>query len=190
MRALTELGLLHKSALYELLADSAPFLVHPNLWLRHAVVGFVSATARSLSIVDVQCKVMQTLEPFLQHQVIQPDKEVYNFCELLTHLWNIPYMHTSLSQVLLLNALKPPVSREILDCILKSEADLHIFFDTLQDRHNQRSLVRAGHVPQYTDIHSSLQSVSSSFSLNYQLKKTLVILKIYNLMILAFSKIN
>lgn len=136
MRALTELGLLHKSALYELLADSAPFLVHPNLWLRHAVVGFISATSRSLSIVDVQCKVMQALEPYLQHQVIQPDKEV-----------------------LLLNALKQPVSREILDCILKSEVDLHIFFDTLQERHAQRSLVRAGHVPQYTEIHSSLQSL-------------------------------
>lgn len=63
-------------------------------------------------------------------------------------------------QVLLLSALKPPVSRDILDSILKSDVDLHIFFDTLQERHNQRSLVRAGHVPQYTEIHTSLQSVS------------------------------
>lgn len=77
MQALTELGLLHKSALYELLSDCAPFLVHPNLWLRQAVVGFLSAASRSLSIVDVQCKVLLTLEPYLQHPVIQPDKEVY-----------------------------------------------------------------------------------------------------------------
>lgn len=79
MRTLTELGLIHKSALYELLSDCAPFLVHPNLWLRHAVVGFISVTSRSLSIVDVQCKVMQALEPYLQHPVIQPDKEVSFF---------------------------------------------------------------------------------------------------------------
>lgn len=136
MRALTELGLLHKSALYELLNDCAPFLVHPNLWLRHAVVGFISATSRSLSIVDVQCKVMQALEPYLLHAVIQPDKEV-----------------------LLLNALKPPVPREILDSILKSDIDVQVFFETLQERHNQRSLVRSGHVPQYTEIHSGLQSL-------------------------------
>ncbi len=34
MSALTELGLLHRSDLYELLKDTACFLIHPNLWLR------------------------------------------------------------------------------------------------------------------------------------------------------------
>lgn len=60
----------------------------------------------------------------------------------------------------MLSALKAPIPRDILDSILKSDVDLNIFFNTLHERQNQRSLVRAGHVPQYTDIHSSLQSVS------------------------------
>lgn len=37
MSALTELGLLHKSALYELLKDTACFLIHPNLWIRQVL---------------------------------------------------------------------------------------------------------------------------------------------------------
>ncbi|CAG2058256.1 unnamed protein product, partial [Timema podura] len=75
MTALTELGLLNKSALYDLLNETTCFLVHPNLWVRQtgllkterlgfkscsallrAIVGFVSAMSRTLNMVDVQCK--------------------------------------------------------------------------------------------------------------------------------------
>ncbi|CAA9997654.1 unnamed protein product [Nesidiocoris tenuis] len=75
--ALTELSLLHKSSLYQLLGESAQFLAHPNLWIRQAVVGFISALARTLNIVDVQCKVMPMIEPYLKHNVIQLEKELF-----------------------------------------------------------------------------------------------------------------
>lgn len=34
MSALTELSLLHKPAMYELLNETSSFLVHPSLWIR------------------------------------------------------------------------------------------------------------------------------------------------------------
>jgi hypothetical protein len=41
-----------------------------------AVVGFLSSMARVLDIVDVQCKVMVAIQPYLCHQVIQAEREV------------------------------------------------------------------------------------------------------------------
>jgi hypothetical protein len=39
MANLTELDLLQKAALYELLKDTTPYLLHPNLWIRQATAG-------------------------------------------------------------------------------------------------------------------------------------------------------
>lgn len=74
MSALTELGLLSKPAITELVADTACLLVHPNLWIRQAVVGFISVVAKTLSILDVQCKVIPSLTPYMKYSLIQIDK--------------------------------------------------------------------------------------------------------------------
>lgn len=74
MAALTELGLLNKFSLTELVADTACFLVHPNLWIRQAVAGFISTVANTLSVLDVQCKVMPSLTPYMKYSLIQIDK--------------------------------------------------------------------------------------------------------------------
>lgn len=74
MAALTELGLLNKPALTELVADTACFLVHPNLWIRQAVVGFIAIVAKTLSIIDVQCKVIPSLMSYMKYSLIQIDK--------------------------------------------------------------------------------------------------------------------
>lgn len=74
MSSLTELGLVNKPALAELISEVACFLVHPNLWVRHAVVGFVTTTAKTLSLLDVQCKVMPNLSPYMKYSLIQIDK--------------------------------------------------------------------------------------------------------------------
>ena len=39
MASLTEIDLLQKAALYELLKDATPYLLHPNLWIRQATAG-------------------------------------------------------------------------------------------------------------------------------------------------------
>nr|CAD7589508.1 unnamed protein product [Timema genevievae] len=127
MTALTELGLLNKSALYDLLNETTCFLVHPNLWVRQAIVGFVSAMSRTLNMVDVQCKVMAALQPYLYHPIIQVDKEM-----------------------LLLNALGPPIPRVVYDSVIKCP-DIDLLLQTLKDRQRARADIRAGHVSQYIE---------------------------------------
>nr|CAD7433509.1 unnamed protein product [Timema monikensis] len=146
MTALTELGLLNKSALYDLLNETTCFLVHPNLWVRQtgmlkmerlgfkswsalmrAIVGFVSAMSRTLNMVDVQCKVMAALQPYLYHPLIQVDKEM-----------------------LLLNALGPPIPRVVYDSVIKCP-DIDLLLQTLKDRQRARADIRAGHVSQYIE---------------------------------------
>lgn len=74
MSSLTELGLITKPTLCELIGNCSSLLVHPSLWIRQATAGFVSAAAKSLSILDVQSKLMPILSPYMQYSLIQIDK--------------------------------------------------------------------------------------------------------------------
>lgn len=74
MSSLTELGLLTKPALCGLVAECASFLVHPNLWIRQAVVGFITTAAKTLSVLDVQCKLMPILKMYMKYELIQIDR--------------------------------------------------------------------------------------------------------------------
>lgn len=76
MKELTKLNLLSKASVYQLLQDTACYLVHPNLWIRHAVAGFIAAIATTLDTVDVQCKVVNRLSNYFKSPVIQVNKEV------------------------------------------------------------------------------------------------------------------
>ncbi len=69
MSALTELDLLLKASLLQLLRESAPFLLHPNLWVRQAAAGFLAAAAARLDPVDVLVKLGAIAAPYLQRQV-------------------------------------------------------------------------------------------------------------------------
>lgn len=122
MTTLTELSLLHKSALYELLSETACFLVHPNLWIRQAIVGFISALARTLNIVDIQCKVVAVIQPYLKHPVIQLNKEV-----------------------LILNALLPCIPRAIYDEVVRCN-DLELFLHTLAEKQRMREKASSTHI--------------------------------------------
>lgn len=135
MATLTELGLLHKSALYPLLAETVIYLVHPNLWIRHATVGFISAAARTLNIVDVQCKVQTMIMPYLKHQIIQIEKEI-----------------------LLLEALVAPIPRVVYDSVIKYN-DVEELFRTFEQRQIARAKAITGIVPQYNDMSTSLRNL-------------------------------
>jgi len=74
MASLTDFNLVTTAALCELITECSYFLVHPNLWIREAVCGFIAKAARKLSILDVQCKVMPHLVPYLKYKLIQIDK--------------------------------------------------------------------------------------------------------------------
>ncbi|KAK6633048.1 hypothetical protein RUM43_012791 [Polyplax serrata] len=135
MKELIKLNLLSKASVYQLLQDTACFLVHPNLWIRHAVAGFIAAIAVTLDTVDVQCKVVNHLSNYFKTPVIQVNKEY-----------------------LILNALIDPVPRDVYDIVLKCQ-DIEILLHTLNERQKSRNLVKAGHVPQYISIPLTIKTV-------------------------------
>ncbi|ELT97398.1 hypothetical protein CAPTEDRAFT_159025 [Capitella teleta] len=132
LKSLTELGLLQKPILHELLQDIMPLFVHPNNWVRQGAVGFVAAVARVLNVADVHCKLFPLLQPFLRRPIIKVE-----------------------SEVVLLNALTDPLPRPIYDYVLRSTL-MEPLFETLLDRQLMRSLCRSGHQPTYAEVSEGL----------------------------------
>ncbi|KAM6967962.1 phosphoinositide 3-kinase regulatory subunit 4 [Aplochiton taeniatus] len=114
LTCMCQLGLLQKPHIYEFVSDIAPFLCHPNLWIRYGAVGFVTVVAQHLNIADVYCKLMPHLNPFITQPIIQIDKEI-----------------------VLLSVLKEPVSRSIFDYALRSK-DISSLFRYLLMRQKKR----------------------------------------------------
>ncbi|XP_077453778.1 phosphoinositide 3-kinase regulatory subunit 4 [Stigmatopora argus] len=119
LTCMCQLGLLQKPHIYEFVADIAPFLCHPNLWIRYGAVGFITVVAQHLNVADVYCKLMPHLNPFVTQPVIQMDKEL-----------------------VLLSVLKEPLSRSIFDYALRSK-DIGSLFRHLLLRQRKR----AGSIP-------------------------------------------
>ncbi|XP_068243849.1 phosphoinositide 3-kinase regulatory subunit 4 isoform X3 [Palaemon carinicauda] len=103
MVSLTELGLFPPYMQWDLLSHTAPLLIHPNLWIRQAVVGLAAVVSRTLSLVDVQTTVVSRVQPFLSRPLLQLHREV---C--------------------ILSCLRPPVSREVYDALVRSPDVSHI----------------------------------------------------------------
>ncbi|TDH11242.1 hypothetical protein EPR50_G00058780 [Perca flavescens] len=114
LTCMCQLGLLQKPHIYELVIDIAPFLCHPNLWIRYGAVGFITVIAQHLNVADVYCKLMPHLNPFIMQPIIQIDKEL-----------------------VLLSVLKEPVSRSIFDYALRSK-DIASLFRHLLLRQKKR----------------------------------------------------
>uniref|UniRef100_A0A8B9K8S7 non-specific serine/threonine protein kinase n=1 Tax=Astyanax mexicanus TaxID=7994 RepID=A0A8B9K8S7_ASTMX len=115
LTCMCQLGLLQKPHIYEFVSDIAPFLCHPNLWIRYGAVGFITVVAQHLNIADVYCKLMPHLNPFITQPIIQIDKEI-----------------------VLLSVLKEPVSRSIFDYALRSK-DISSLFRHLLLRQKKRN---------------------------------------------------
>uniref|UniRef100_A0A8C1SZA0 non-specific serine/threonine protein kinase n=1 Tax=Cyprinus carpio TaxID=7962 RepID=A0A8C1SZA0_CYPCA len=115
LTCMCQLGLLQKPHIYEFVSDIAPFLCHPNLWIRYGAVGFITVVAQHLNIADVYCRLMPHLSPFITQPIIQIDKEI-----------------------VLLSVLKEPVSRSIFDYALRSK-DIGSLFRHLLLRQKKRN---------------------------------------------------
>ncbi|KAM9782637.1 LOW QUALITY PROTEIN: phosphoinositide 3-kinase regulatory subunit 4 [Neosynchiropus ocellatus] len=115
LTCMCQLGLLQKPHIYEFVGDIAPFLCHPNLWVRYGAVGFITVVAQHLNVADVYCKLMPHLKPFVTQPIIQIDKEL-----------------------VLLSVLKEPVSRPIFDYALRSK-DIGSLFRHLLLRQKKRA---------------------------------------------------
>lgn len=120
LTCMCQLGLLQKPHIYEFVSDIAPFLCHPNLWIRYGAVGFITVIAQHLNVADVYCKLMPHLNPFITQPIIQIDKEL-----------------------VLLSVLKEPVSRSIFDYALRSKDIASLFRHLLL-----RQKKRAGSIPE------------------------------------------
>lgn len=115
--------------------------MHPNLWIRHATVGFISTAARTLNLVDVQCKVQLMIQSYLKHPLIQIEKEI-----------------------LLLEALVSPIPRIVYDSVVKYN-DVEELFQVLEQRQAARAKAVSGIVPQYNEMSTSIRNVSYKFYL-------------------------
>ncbi|KAF2102895.1 phosphoinositide 3-kinase regulatory subunit 4 [Rhizodiscina lignyota] len=89
--AIAELGLFQRSRTWELVDVVSRFTMHPNIWIREAAAQFISSGTKYLSIAD-------------RHSIILPLIKVY--------LRSVP---TDLSELRILDSLKRPLPRLVLD---------------------------------------------------------------------------
>nr|XP_026490415.1 phosphoinositide 3-kinase regulatory subunit 4 isoform X1 [Vanessa tameamea] len=133
--SLAELGLLPKQSLCDLVAESAVYLAHPNLWIRHEVCGLVSCVASLLNPIDVNCKILPLVWPHLKHKLIQVERAE-----------------------LLLESLSEPIPRKVLDAVLR-HGDVDRLVQTLRERRSARLKVKQGMMPQYSEMGQQLKNL-------------------------------
>lgn len=91
---MAELGLFQRSKTWELVDIVARFTMHPNIWIREAATMFLSSSTTFLSSADKRCIILPLIRPYLK-------TEVKDF-----------------SEISLLDALKRPLPRPVLDLAL------------------------------------------------------------------------
>jgi len=124
MAGLVQQGLLERVALYEMLRETVPYLMHPNLWVRQAAAGMVSASASRLDRVDVQVKVGSIIKGYLRQEVIQ--------------------LH---NPALVLSQLKEPIPRGVFEAVVRYP-EVDALFSVLMDRQTARRISRGQQVAQ------------------------------------------
>ncbi|KAL1512914.1 hypothetical protein ABEB36_002417 [Hypothenemus hampei] len=139
MASLTELSLVTTSSLCELITECSYFLVHPNLWIREAVCGFIAKAAQRLSLLDVQCKVMPHLEPYLVHKLIQIEKPE-----------------------LLLDSIVTPIPRSVYENV-KNFSNISQLIDLLKERKQLKDCIKSGISTSTYDFCSKSQNLRSLF---------------------------
>ena len=113
---MADLGLFESSTTWEMMDVVARFLLHPNIWIREAAAHFISSSTHFISTADIHC-------------IVSP----------LTH----PYLKTSItgySEVDLMDALKRPLPRPILDLAITwaTKTETSLFWKPVQ---HQRSFL-------------------------------------------------
>nr|CAB3264882.1 phosphoinositide 3-kinase regulatory subunit 4 [Phallusia mammillata] len=114
LTSLTELGLIPKQIMCDLVKENASFLVHPCQWIRQNTVAFLSACAQVLDNIDVQCYVVPKITPLLKYPVLQPNVNS-----------------------ILLSALQPSVKYSVFDYVYHTP-NIKSLFSLLQKRQAKR----------------------------------------------------
>jgi len=95
LASMAEIGLLQRSKTWELVDTVARFELHPNLWIKEAASHFVSAATTYLSVADMRILVTPLIQPYLKVPI------------------------STMSESELLDALKKPLPRVVLDLALE-----------------------------------------------------------------------
>ncbi|KAF8639172.1 hypothetical protein AX17_001659 [Amanita inopinata Kibby_2008] len=95
LTSLCELGLFQKMRIWELMSATLGFLYHPNAWIRQGTAAFISAAVTQLPPSDIWCILYPSLRHFLKSDV------------------------TVIAEQNLLNAMKPPLPRQMLDTTVR-----------------------------------------------------------------------
>ncbi|KAJ2936541.1 hypothetical protein H1R20_g554, partial [Candolleomyces eurysporus] len=106
LTSLCELGLFSKMRIWELMSATLGFLYHPNIWIRQGAVAFLTSAAQHLPVSDIWCILYPSLRHFLKSDIAEIDA------------------------MSLLRAMKPSVSRQILDASVQwaMKADRNSFW--------------------------------------------------------------
>jgi phosphoinositide-3-kinase regulatory subunit 4 len=111
LASMAEMGLLQRPKTWELIDTVARFEVHPNMWIKEAASHFVSAATTYLSMADVRILVAPLVKPYLKVPV------------------------GNLTESELLDALKKPLPRTVLDMALQwaAKVDRSVFWKQAKD---------------------------------------------------------
>ncbi|KAK5683879.1 Serine/threonine-protein kinase [Elasticomyces elasticus] len=111
LAVMAELGLLQRPKTWELIDTIARFQLHPNAWIKEAAAHFVFAATTYLSVADSRTLVMPLIQPYLKVPV------------------------STLSQSELLDALKKPLPRAVLDLAMEwaKRTDRGIFWKAARE---------------------------------------------------------
>lgn len=121
----------------------APFLCHPNLWIRYGAVGFITVVAQHLNVADVYCKLTPHLTPFITQPIIQVSASAPPSPLPVLALTSPSVPPQMDKELVLLSVLKEPVSRSIFDYALRSKDIASLFRHLLL-----RQKKRAGSIPE------------------------------------------
>ncbi|CAO3608965.1 unnamed protein product [Cunninghamella blakesleeana] len=69
LTSLADLGLFQKMKLWELIGIISPLICHPNMWIRHGAIGFITSANKHLSQTDRWCIIYPLLTPFLRSEI-------------------------------------------------------------------------------------------------------------------------
>lgn len=69
-KAFSDLGLIKKQHVWDLLRVAVRYTVHPNPWIRNAAFAFISSTTRWMPQAEIYCLLYPIIEPFLENDII------------------------------------------------------------------------------------------------------------------------
>ena len=106
LASMAEMGLLQRPKTWELIDTIARFEMHPNMWIKEAASHFVSEATTYLSMADIRILVSPLIKPYLKVPV------------------------GNLTEAELLDALKKPLPRTVLDLALQwaGKVDRSVFW--------------------------------------------------------------